>query len=883
MNEIDKLKTALADHYTIERELGAGGMALVYLARDVKHDRKVALKVLRPELAAVIGAERFLAEIKTTAGLQHQHILPLHDSGEVDGTVFYVMPYVEGDTLREKLNREKQLPIDDAVQIAAEVADALDYAHRQGIIHRDIKPENILIHDDSALVVDFGIALAAAKTGESRMTETGMSLGTPHYMSPEQAMGERDLDARTDIYALGCVLYEMLTGEPPFSGATAQAIVAKVMTEDPLAITKTRRNTPRHVENAAFTAMEKLPADRFATAAQFAEALLMGGQLHGATRTFRQVSPVAKSTRGWQVALAVVALIALFGWLRPSPEPLTIPPSRLAVSVPNLGGASTGFRRQIALNPDGSALFFTATTPDAENRTMRRELHESEATVMQSVLPYLAGYVFSQDGTRFYGVEVREGQAYTQSLSGRSARLFPSETLDDFVAWDSEGNLWVSQSPQFGVGIARVDPDGVLTYPFGSSVSSMALMQILPGDKKALAVDRILGTTTGSAFLVDLNTGESESLLDIPMVEIRYTAGYLIYVTPVTGTGALEAVRFDPESERILGSPIEIANDVMITGTGIAQFAVAQNGTVAYVPDAGRSLVLVDRDGSERDLLSEFGSFHGPMFSPDGRKISTDFFSVGGRDVWVYSLEDGVLSRATFDQDGHDAVWTPDGNFLTYLASVDDTLMVFLTRPGSGERTRLNSDPRNTYTGLWLSDMSGLVTVGAALNPGSGTDIALMTDGGAGLLEPIVATRFDEQFPAVSPDNRWIAYASRQSGRDEVYVRRIDGGDVVQVSTDGGMSPAWSPATNELFYRGTGEATPGLIAVSYEIDPEFSVTGRETLFSMAHYVTTNPHRNYDVSPDGRQFVAVKMNPLSRVVVIQNLPGLIEKLSGTERP
>src|SRR5687767_13408189 len=202
-------------------------MATVYLAGDLRHDRKVAVKVLRPELAAVIGADRFVAEIKTTANLQHPHILPLFDSGVADSFLFYVMPFVDGESLRDRLERETQLPVADAVRIAGEVAAALDYAHRRGIVHRDIKPENILLHDGRALVADFGIALAASTAG-TRMTETGMSLGTPTYMSPEQAMGERELDARSDVYALGCVTYEMLSGEPPFSGPTAQAIVAKV-------------------------------------------------------------------------------------------------------------------------------------------------------------------------------------------------------------------------------------------------------------------------------------------------------------------------------------------------------------------------------------------------------------------------------------------------------------------------------------------------------------------------------------------------------------------------------------------------------------------------------------------------------------------------------
>jgi serine/threonine protein kinase len=242
MSEITaRLNTAIADRYRIERELGAGGMATVYLAHDVKHERKVALKVLRPELAAVIGAERFLAEIKVTANLQHPHILPLHDSGEADSFLYYVMPYVEGETLRDKIEREKQLGVDEAVEIARSVAAALDYAHRHEVVHRDIKPENILIHDGQPMVADFGIALAVSQAGGTRLTETGLSVGTPHYMSPEQAMGDRELDARSDVYSLGAMLYEMLAGEPPYTGPTAQAIVAKVITEKAPPVTAARR------------------------------------------------------------------------------------------------------------------------------------------------------------------------------------------------------------------------------------------------------------------------------------------------------------------------------------------------------------------------------------------------------------------------------------------------------------------------------------------------------------------------------------------------------------------------------------------------------------------------------------------------------------------
>src|ERR1044071_982754 len=232
MNDVPtRLATALSDRYTVVREVGVGGMATVYLAHDLKHERDVAIKVLHPDLAAALGAERFLAEIKTTAKLQHPHILPLLDSGDADGLLYYVMPFVAGETLRARLPRERPLPVAAPLRITREVADALAAAHAQGIIHRDVKPENVLLQGGHALVADFGIALAVQHAAGQRMTQTGLSLGTPQYMSPEQAMGEKALDARSDIYALGAVTYEMLVGDPPFTGPTVQTIVAKVLTE----------------------------------------------------------------------------------------------------------------------------------------------------------------------------------------------------------------------------------------------------------------------------------------------------------------------------------------------------------------------------------------------------------------------------------------------------------------------------------------------------------------------------------------------------------------------------------------------------------------------------------------------------------------------------
>ncbi len=270
---LDRLKTGLVGRYAIERELGRGGMAVVHLAEDLKHHRKVALKVLHPEVAHALGAERFLREIEIAASLHHPHILPLYDSGDTAGFLYYVMPFAEGENLRERLNREKQLPLDDALRITREVADALSYAHSLGIIHRDIKPENILLQAGHAVVSDFGIARAITAAAGDRLTETGLAVGTPAYMSPEQAMGERSLDGRSDVYSLGCVLYEMLAGEPPYTGPTAQAIIAKQFADPVPAVRRLRGTVSASVERALVTALAKVPADRFASAVAFAEAL----------------------------------------------------------------------------------------------------------------------------------------------------------------------------------------------------------------------------------------------------------------------------------------------------------------------------------------------------------------------------------------------------------------------------------------------------------------------------------------------------------------------------------------------------------------------------------------------------------------------------------
>jgi serine/threonine-protein kinase len=415
---LTRLAGSLADRYEVQRELGAGGMATVYRAIDVKHHRDVAIKVLHPDLGAALGGERFLSEIRTTARLQHPHVLPLLDSGEADGLLYYVMPLVTGETLRHRLDREKQLPIDDAISIAREVADALGYAHGLGVIHRDIKPENILLRDGHALVADFGIALAVQTAGGARMTQTGLSLGTPQYMSPEQAMGERTIDGRSDVYALGAVTYEMLAGEPPFTGPNVQAIVARLLAEEPRSLTRLRRAVPAGVESAVMRALEKLPADRYARAADFAAALLLDAPaaVRSSARPRRKPSP-----RIWPMVAAGVALLAAgvaLGRVLAKPAAVTEPARQLAIDLPdsirvafraNLD--APGGQGSVTISGDGRRIAWIGTTPRATDVQLYvRDLSSYTIRAVPGTTGAFAPFL-SRDGSLlgyFSGRELRE-------------------------------------------------------------------------------------------------------------------------------------------------------------------------------------------------------------------------------------------------------------------------------------------------------------------------------------------------------------------------------------------------------------------------------------------------------------------------------------------
>ena len=859
---LEVLASALADRYQVERELGAGGMATVYLAHDLRHDRKVAIKVLRPELAAVIGAERFLAEIRTTANLQHPHILPLFDSGQATAAagsafLFYVMPFIEGESLRDRLSREKQLPIAEAVRITTEVASALDYAHRHGVIHRDIKPENILLHDGRALVADFGIALAASKAGGSRMTETGMSLGTPHYMSPEQAMGERDITARSDIYALGAVAYEMLTGDPPFTGSTAQAIVAKVMTEKPPAIRRQRDRVPEALEDAVLTALEKLPADRFASAAEFSAALIEPSSRHTATRTERRTSSLAVAG----VGLAALALGLVGGLRLRSPAPAGAPGAVFEIAAPGL--AFTPFRT-MSLSPDGRVLVYFVSGATEGTGLFVRPLDRLEARQVGGA---------EGAGNPRIGPDGREmliskfGQMYRAPVSGGGQwTLLPDvpesawNAIDEsgaIVYTGADGGIW--RAPRAGPPVALSAPDTA------SGERLQVLYDVLPGGRVAL-VGRSGGTGfTTTLYALDLDSGARHPLLDVDVRSATYAGrNTLVYVT---GDQVLHGIAFDPRRLTTSGEPVLMGGPVDAMPLGDSRLAVSRTGMVVYAPRNSAELVEVSRDGSARPLIARGAEYHRPRFSPDGRSISMDIVDPSGRDVWVLSLDQGTLSRATFDNDGHDAIWSRDGHSLVYVATRDGPVLLLRSRLDGAPGEPLSPDAA-AAPGAWTRD-GQLLAVTAAEAGREGWNIAI--DSG-GKLRPFIATRYSDGWPAVSPDGRWLAYASDASRRYEVYLQPMDASSGrIQVSLDGGLEPVWSADGRSLYYRRTDP--PNLMRAHLELGATARVTSREELFDVGDFVGAEPHENYDVAADGR-IVMVRRTQLPKLVLLQNVDQLV---------
>jgi eukaryotic-like serine/threonine-protein kinase len=849
---IDRLNAALEGRYRIERELGEGGMATVYLAEDLRHRRKVAVKVLRPELAAVVGAERFLAEIETTANLQHPYILPLFDSGEADGFLFYVMPYVEGESLREKLDREKQLRVDEAVEIARKVADALDYAHEQGVVHRDVKPANILLSArGEPLVADFGIARAVSQAGGGRLTETGLSLGTPHYMSPEQATGDQDVDPRSDVYALGCVLYELLAGEPPFAARTAQAVLVRILTEEPRPVTDVRRSVPPHVAAVIGRSLEKLPADRFPSAEAFAGALrdpsfryVAGAPADprgGVGRRGGRQATTSLLTRALAVGGAVLVLallvagLALFGPERGREATTALPPtSRFSVAM----GEHPVIGSQFDLSPDGRMLVYST---GGDRPLYLRAMDALEPVPIRGT-ERARWPVFSPDGEWIAFISF-EGIRKIAITGGAPLRITSGLGRRNWLHWGNDGALLFSREG----GIYRVsaqggEPERVLA----ASPFFLGAARLLPGGDAILFSERegVGRDDTGRVRLLDLATQEVSTLVEDGS-DARYVeTGHLVYGHP---SGALFAVPFDLERREITGSPFPVLDEVrVIPGFGGTAFAASSVGTVAYIrgPIAGmqRTLVMTDRTGGRDILPLPSGEMWAPRFSPDGRKLAYE----QARQIYIYDLVLGTNTRVTSQGVNWLPVWSPGGDFVVFTSvreGSDGRSLFRVPASGEGEPELLWREEGDQYPESWGSDGSQLVYTRVTEN--GKHDQMLLDLRGDPVSTTYLAADWNEVRGRVSPDGRWMAYDSNEGGTTEIYLRAFpEPGAKWQVSEGGGRSSRWSPDGRELFYwRGDT-----LVAARVQTEPAFQVLGRSEVLVGSYDI------EYDVRPDGNGFV-----------------------------
>ncbi|MGK2935881.1 MAG: protein kinase domain-containing protein [Gemmatimonadaceae bacterium] len=853
----------LADRYVIDREIGSGGMATVYLAHDLRHDRKVALKVLRPELSAILGAERFLVEIKTTANLQHPHILPLYDSGEIDGSVFYVMPFVQGETLRERITRERQLPIEDAVRIAKEVGGALDYAHRHGLVHRDIKPENILLHDGSAMVADFGIALAVSRSdGGTRMTETGMSLGTPHYMSPEQATGEREITARSDIYALGAMLYEMLSGEPPFTGPTAQAIIARVMTEQPRGLGIQRRSVPPNVEAATMKALEKLPADRFGSAAQFVEALsnatfAAATGYHAAVPQRRPgfAGTVLRAAPWLVAAVAVVAAVALYrsySALRDKPPEVARQRVHLWGRNPDPGMVFLG----LAFAPDDRAIAFVDTVGGTQQIWIK-ERDQLDAVPLSGAIDGQRP-TFSPDG-QWIAFAANGSLRKVPRAGGAAITLSDSiNTVAPVIAWFDDGRI-VFNDPQWNFASVNQSGGTATTHKVYTGVQGPVSGTPLPGARGI-----IFGGCTYACAQIDLRVwdlrADSSRVLAADAIRAWYLPdGTLVFARR---DGALFAAPFDLATLAFTAPPTPVFEGIRSVG-GLADVTISSRGTLAYVAGSnvaggiGVEPVWIDRAGRITVVDSGWvvplaGAF-GFSLSPDGRRVAIGARGGSRSDIWIKELPAGPFTRLTFDGNSGRPRWAVDGAHVMYSSMNDSSVTEIRMRRADGtgaERVLARSD-RGIFEPAPLPDTTRLLV----RTGGTWRDIMYAVIGSDSLVPLLASRQFRETGHALSPDGNWIAYTSDESGRDEVYVRPFPDVNAGrwQVSRDGGMDAAWAHTGRELFYR---SANRELVAVPVAGGSSFTIGAPRPLFPVVYWVDDATH-SYGVSPDDQRFLFMR--------------------------
>ena len=861
------LNRLLLGRYRLDREIGRGGMATVYLANEEKHHRRVALKVLNPELGAVLGVERFLAEIEVTANLQHPNLLPLFDSGEAEGLLYYVMPFIEGESLRAKLDREKQLPIEEALHLATSIAAAVDYAHRCGVIHRDLKPENILLHEGQPLVADFGIALAVSKAGGERVTQTGLSLGTPQYMSPEQATGDRTIDGRTDIYSLGAMLYEMLTGDPPHAGSTAQAVIARVITDIPRPVSASRSHVTANVDAAVARALEKLPADRWSTAQAFATAL---ASHQGVTTApgVQSSKPSASATKSrWPrpaaltfalIAGMAIAALAVFAAGR-LPGRAREGQSVTFTIEPPARDSAPPYIETFSVSPDGKTVAFVAAI-DSTTKVYVRRLSELDAQHVAGADG--ASYaVFSPDG-RSLAIGTRDRRLLKVDIDGRAAPITLAEDIFSYgqAFWSRDGIVIGRVEP--GVGLQRIASSGGSPRQLFKPKSPTwgHGLPVLSADGTTVLFEDWGPSFTEDDFLA-IGSAESGEYERTPLLANRplgIVDDRIIYLN----AGAILAVPFDRRHRRVTGEPARVMEGVSRYDTRNAVLSPA--GTlVIRKGELTARLVIRDPAGHFVPLSGEHQINQDPRpprFSPDGRQIAMVRGATHGdtlsSDVWIFDVPSKSLTQLTSVGDAGAAEWTPDGQSIVFMRGSDG----IWKHPGTWRQSVNGERPpepllqgregENLTGGSVTPDGRGVLICRHSMGAVSTADVQLSyvpLSGGAE--QPVLHETLDSRCDArVSPDGKWVAYSATEGPTSAVFVRpfRRPGGRVA-VSVGAGSWPSWSPDGSRLYYsQGEGFLSSAvLVAVRLDRAADHVVPRDRTR------VAVLPSSAYDIAHDGR--------------------------------
>jgi len=852
--------------YQIVSFIAAGGMGSVYRARDPRMGREVAIKV-----AAERFSERFSREVRAVAALNHPNICHVYDVGPN----YLVMELVEGESPKGPL------PLEEALRIARQIADALEEAHEKGIVHRDLKPGNIKIRPDGTVkVLDFGLAKVAQASAHEpdpqtsptltiSPTRVGMILGTAAYMSPEQARG-KPVDNRADIWSFGAVLYEILTGKQAFGGESVSDTLASVLKLDP-DWDRLPANTPGAVRKLLRRCLTKDRRQRLQAIGEARIAIeeVTGGKAEEVETTVRSLRSRLGSV-GW-IAAAIILSVALWGWLRPAPPaPRSVVRLTTTLPVANVIGA-------IALSRDGSRLAFVG---GPHRQIYVRMMDQLEAKPIPGT-EEASSICFSPDGQwiSYFGGTSKPKLMKIAVAGG------PAQVLVDAVSafvftqdWGSDDNILFTGN---GGSLMRIPaaggtPQTLATPDPKSNEMFLAGPQLLPGGKQVLVnIARSGGPAGrgGQLAALNLQTGEKKILIDHAVAVGRYlptgpgpAAGHIVYYTPLTGS--LMAAAFDASRMEVKGSPVPVLDGVQ--GYGNSPFAllgVSDSGTLAYVagdqgPRSAYTLVWVDRKGVEQPLPAPPRAYGSPRLSPDGQRIALGISDLE-REVWVYDLARGTLQNVTSGGYGYSPIWTPDGKRLIYAAS-NGTSVVWAPFDGSSPPSILTRAEKGAITPTSVSPDGKLI----GYYPTSGDLWVLpLPEGSSGETKPqaFLDSRVRKVEPAFSADGRWVAYRSDETGNREIWVVPYPGpGGQILISTDGGATPRWSHDGRELFYR-NGDR---MMAVDVQTSPAFRAGTPKVLFK-GTYASA-----YDVSPDGKRFLMIKppataQAPTDQVTVVVN--------------